>query len=329
MRPAKVAIFDSGIGGLSIAAIIHNLLPNTELHYLCDNKNFPYGSKADKEVVDSTVSALSCLIPRRTVPDIIIIACNTASTVALEYVRSQFKMPIIGVVPAIKPASRLTKTGRIGLLATPMTVRRLYTDQLINDNAAGIEVLRIGSSRLVDLAEEKLRGGPIDREVVAPELGGLQQAALDPNPVDIVVLGCTHFPWLLSELKGVLPGPVTFVDSGMAITRRCAQILSTKELLHEVDAHHCRERQYPGHLLALQPWQNASEGSAFERFSEQRINEQRIVSEKIVTDTLSNKAKKSSTQNLGTFYCTSKWEANEYFDRLLGSLGFRELVVID
>ena len=189
-------------------------------------------------------------------------------------------------------------------------------------------MLRIGSSRLVDLAEKKLCGMPLDREVVTLELGGLQQAVLDPNPVDIVVLGCTHFPWLLTELTEALRGPVTFVDSGMAITRRCAQILATKGLLHEVGAHCLEERQYPKHLLALQPWQNASEGSAFRRFSEQQINEQRLVSEKIVADTLSNKAKKFSTQNVGTFYCTSKWAANKYFNRLLGSLGFRELIVI-
>ena len=313
MRPAKVAIFDSGIGGLSIAVLIRKLIPNTELHYLCDNKNFPYGSKTDSEVEDSTLSALANLIAQRMEPDVIILACNTASTVALELVRSELKIPVIGVVPAIKPAARFTKSGKIGLLATPMTIRRPYTDQLISDNAAGIEVLRIGSSRLVDLAEKKLRDGQVDPELISRELGLFREAVIQPKPLDTIVLGCTHFPWLHRELVEALPVPVTFVDSGMAITRRCRHVLHSKGLIADP--------------LARQDAAEFQEDAVMEP-DDVQLEEQRLIGEQILSETLNGGTGVAGTERSNHFYVTEEHEVSGPFQTLIESLRFQNPEVL-
>ncbi|MDX9873291.1 MAG: glutamate racemase [Spongiibacteraceae bacterium] len=220
--PEPVLIFDSGVGGLSIHAALTARLPGLPLVYACDNAAFPYGPWPQAELVERVHTVLDALIARYQ-PQLVVVACNTASTVALPRLRQDFKVPFVGVVPAIKPAARLSRNRIIGLLATPGTVSRPYTDQLIADFAADCTVVRLGSTTLVEWAETKLRGRPVDlnalRQLLAPLF------AHERGPVDTVVLGCTHFPLLVEELQAATPEPVLWVDSGNAIARRVETLL--------------------------------------------------------------------------------------------------------
>jgi|SRR5690625_1978782 len=219
----KVLVFDSGVGGLSVLDEIRRLTPWCRLVYASDNAAFPYGTKEEMRLVDRVDRVLRRLIEREQ-PDILVVACNTASTLALPHIRSHFERPVVGVVPAIKPAAKLSKTGVIGLLATPGTIARPYTQQLIDDFAPHCEIIRIGSSRLVELAEQHLRG----REVAAEELQGIIAPLFHATPrgnADVVVLACTHFPLIRALLAGVAPRSVAWIDSGAAIARRVASLL--------------------------------------------------------------------------------------------------------
>ncbi len=222
-RPPRVLVFDSGVGGLSVLDEIRRLTPWCELVYVSDNAAFPYGVKGEMELVDRVDRVLRHLI-RREEPDILVVACNSASTLALPHIRSHFERPVVGVVPAIKPAAALTRTGVIGLLATPGTVARPYTQQLIDDFAGHCHVIRVGSSRLVELAEQHLRGQPVSREeleiITAPLFATTPQ-----GEADVVVLACTHFPLLRERLAGAAPRALAWIDSGSAIARRVASLL--------------------------------------------------------------------------------------------------------
>lgn len=220
MPNAPILIFDSGVGGLSIHAAIAARLPHENYVYACDNAAFPYGPKPEDELVQRVHDVLDALIARYA-PKLVVVACNTASTVALPRLRQHYSLPIVGVVPAIKPAAAISKNKIIGLLATPGTVRRAYTDQLIADFAADCTVIRIGSSELVQIAEKKLRG-----EAIAIEpLRDLLQPFFAEAVVDTIVLGCTHFPLLRDELRIAAPLPVNWVDSGNAIAARVTSLL--------------------------------------------------------------------------------------------------------
>lgn len=224
----RILVFDSGVGGLSILADLKERLPDCEFVYASDNAAFPYGSKSEDFLIRRVKDVLDALI-QLTEPDIIIVACNTASTVVLPHIRDHFKTPVIGVVPAIKPAVAISETGTIGLLGTPATVKREYTQQLINDFATDCNVIKVGSSRLVDIAERALRGIKPDRDelstIIAPFF-------IDQN-LDTVVLACTHFPLILNDLTEAAPRSVAWVDSGEAIARRvkllCESVSSVAE----------------------------------------------------------------------------------------------------
>ena len=221
-----VGIFDSGVGGLTIAEAVAERLPGVSLAYVADNRNFPYGLLTDEEVVAKTLAAASQLAASAPLVALVI-ACNTASTVALSALREALSpLPIVGVVPAIKPAAAASRSGTIGLLATPGTVRRPYVDALLREHGHGVRLLRLGSSELVRLAEAKLRGEPIDRAVVAAELRPLfAESPSGAARLDTVVLGCTHFPLLRAELAAVAPWPVAWRDSGAAVATRTAHVL--------------------------------------------------------------------------------------------------------
>jgi glutamate racemase len=216
---APILVFDSGVGGLTIVEAIAAALPCAPLVYACDNAAFPYGPKPEDELVERVHVVLDALV-RDFAPRLLVVACNTASTVALPRLRSHYTLPIVGVVPAIKPAAQLSKNRVIGLLATPGTVRRPYTDQLIAEFAADCKVIRVGSSDLVLAAEQKLRGKAID----PASLRELLRPILDAG-ADTVVLGCTHFPLLRAELEAAAARPLIWVDSGEAIARRVRELL--------------------------------------------------------------------------------------------------------
>ena len=217
----RILIFDSGVGGLSVFdAIVAAGLP-IEIDYAADNAWLPYGAKSD-EAIRARVPALLKALHFAFEPDLIVIACNTASTIALDAVRAAIDIPIVGVVPPIKPAAEQTKTGVIGLLATPATVARAYTDDLINTFAADKKVVRYGSTRLVAAAEAALAGQPIDKSAIADAIQGL--FGVDEN-IDVVALACTHFPLLKDALAAAAPRRCVWLDSGAAIARRVASLL--------------------------------------------------------------------------------------------------------
>lgn len=215
---------DSGVGGLSIVTHIREACPTYPLLYLADNAAFPYGDKDETWLVKRVVRLALALVARYPV-QLLVLGCNTASTVVLPALRDALNIPVVGVVPAIKPAAALSQNRHIGLLATPGTVSRAYTDQLIDDYAAHCAITRLGSTEVVRLAEEKLAGRPVD-------LMRLQQAVsplFDQPLLDTVVLGCTHFPLLRQELQLIQPRPIQWVDSGAAVARRVAMLLKAGE----------------------------------------------------------------------------------------------------
>ncbi|GHA02094.1 glutamate racemase [Arenicella chitinivorans] len=225
----NVVIYDSGVGGLTIWSAVQRQNPALDTIFVSDNQAFPYGTKSDSELL-FRIHKVVATIAKNYSPEALVVACNTASTVALPSLRAQFGFHVVGVVPAVKPASIASKTGEIALLATPATVERTYTEQLISEFARDVNVVKIGSSRLVELAEAKLRGASVTDQDLAPILSPLEN---HPN-VDVVVLACTHFPLLANEINAYFSArnrSVTLIDSAEAIARRVASlgIHSTKD----------------------------------------------------------------------------------------------------
>jgi glutamate racemase len=220
---APILVFDSGVGGLSVLAPIRALLPGLPVVYAADNAGFPYGTKSEAEIAARVPALLGRLVERYR-PQLVVIACNTASTIALAHVRAALDLPIVGTVPAIKPAAERSITRVIGVLGTAATVRQPYVDRLSADFAADCLVLRHGSARLVELAEAKLAGEIVTPADVAAELAGLIGQP-GGDRLDMVVLACTHFPLLAAELAAAAPRPLGFVDGGAGIARRVAHLL--------------------------------------------------------------------------------------------------------
>ena len=220
---APILVFDSGIGGLSVLAPIRSLMPSLPIVYVADNAGFPYGTKSEGEIAARVPALLGRLVERYR-PQLVVIACNTASTIALGHVRAALDLPIVGTVPAIKPAAEASRTRVIGVLGTAATVRQPYVDRLSAEFASDCLVLRHGSARLVELAEAKLAGAAVSAGDVAPELAGLLDQP-GGDRVDVIVLACTHFPLLAAELMAATPRPLAFVDGGAGIARRVARLV--------------------------------------------------------------------------------------------------------
>lgn len=218
---APLLFFDSGIGGLSVLAEVRRRMPTASIVYLCDRAFFPYGDRSEIEIA-ARVPALLGRAVERFRPRLVVIACNTASTIALAVVRTALQLPIVGTVPAIKPAAETTKTGVIGLLGTQATVRQHYIDRLAADHAAGMTLLRYGDPALAPAVEAKLRGEPVDPAIWRNAMRGLLDQP-GGAAMDVVVLGCTHFPLVQEELSDVAPG-VAFVDGAKGIARRIATV---------------------------------------------------------------------------------------------------------
>lgn len=215
-----ILFFDSGVGGLSVLGPTAALLPRAPLVYVADSAGYPYGTRSEAEIA-ARVPALLGRLAERYDPRLIVIACNTASTIALDHVRAALDVPIVGTVPAIKPAAALSKTRVIGVLGTDATVRQPYVDDLAHRFAADCTVLRHGSAELVGLAERALGGEAPPPERLRAVLDGLFGQA-GGERLDVIVNACTHFPLLETELAAASPHPVRFVDGGPGIARRVA-----------------------------------------------------------------------------------------------------------
>lgn len=229
-RRPRVLVFDSGVGGLSVASCIHRFCPDAELVYLADNAVFPYGGQSEAvvlarccELIQQSQADLPC--------DVIVVACNTASTVVLPALRAHTDTPVVGVVPAVKPAAECSSNRKIGLLATPATINRPYLNDLIAEFAADCEITRVGHPELVCWAEGLVAGMEPPHEKLDQALAPLTRAG-----VDTVVLGCTHYPLILPWLRASLPEVKTWVDSGDAIARRVTSLLQTAGLVGQTGA---------------------------------------------------------------------------------------------
>ncbi|WP_340314717.1 glutamate racemase [Rhizorhabdus argentea] len=215
-----ILMFDSGVGGLSVLAPTRVLLPQASYIYVADNGGFPYGIRSEAEIAARVPALLGRLVERHK-PRLVVIACNTASTIALAAVRAALDLPVVGTVPAIKPAAERSAARAIGVLGTEATVRQPYVDDLSARFASDCIVLRHGSARLVELAEAKLRGEATD----PADYGAVLRGLLDQpggDRIDTVVLACTHFPLVADELAAAAPRPLAFVDGGPGIARRVA-----------------------------------------------------------------------------------------------------------
>jgi glutamate racemase len=223
MTSPRILLFDSGMGGLTVARAVAAQLPEAQLTYAADNAAFPYGAWKEEALTKRIVEAVGRLIECSD-PHIVVIACNTASTIALAALRESYKIPFVGTVPAIKPAAALTKSGIIGVLATPGTVSREYTHALIHTYAYHCKVFLHGAGRMAEIAENKLKGQAVDLQELRSEIEPAFRMR-DGKRTDVVVLGCTHYPLLMDELKQVEPWPVTYIDPAPAIARRVADVL--------------------------------------------------------------------------------------------------------
>lgn len=218
-----ILVFDSGLGGLTVLARTTQACPGANIVYAADDAGFPYGRLSEVELVGRVLAVMERLIGRFH-PDLVVIACNTASTLVLPALRARFGIPFVGTVPAIKPAAALTRTGLISVLATPGTVARDYTRGLIETYAAAHHVTLVGATRLAGLAESALRGEAVDDDMVRAEIAPCF-VEIDGRRTDVVTLSCTHYPLLLERMKRVAPWPVTWIDSAPAIARRVADLL--------------------------------------------------------------------------------------------------------
>ncbi|MCL1144191.1 glutamate racemase [Shewanella gaetbuli] len=221
-----ILVFDSGIGGLSVLTEIRKQLPNNHYHYLFDNARMPYGNLSEHELVTGCVELI---MQQADVikPSVIVVACNTASTLVLPKLRQRLSVPIVGVVPAIKPAAAKSINKHIGLLATPGTVARDYTQVLINNFANDCTVELFGSSELVLMAEEYIASGEID-------LGKLEKVLrpITLTDIDVLVLGCTHFPIIAQHISSIIGKNVQLLDSGEAIANRVSSLITKEEYLN-------------------------------------------------------------------------------------------------
>ncbi len=219
-------VFDSGLGGLTVARALRRLAAGqVRLDYAADFAGFPYGDW-EEDALKAHLVALMGRLLQRSAASVVVIACNTASTVALEALRAQYPhISFVGTVPAIKPAAQATQSGVIGVLATPGTVRREYTEKLVHTFAWHHRVVLHGARGLAALAEEKLRTGKVDGEQLRREIAPAFVQAADGAHTDVVVLGCTHYPLLLPELRKAAPWPVLFIDPSDAIARQALRVM--------------------------------------------------------------------------------------------------------
>jgi glutamate racemase len=219
LRAPRALVFDSGLGGLSVLGEIERLRPDVEIIYAADDAAFPYGRLSEAALIARVETVMARLIGE-TEPDIVVIACSTASTLALPPLRAAYPhLPFVGTVPAIKPAAAASRSGLISVLATRGTVARDYTHDLVRDHAVGCEVTLVGSPSLAVIAERVMRGEAVDEAEIAREIAPCF-VEREGRRTDQIVLACTHFPLIADRLRRLSPWPVDFVDPAPAIARR-------------------------------------------------------------------------------------------------------------
>ncbi len=223
MKPLEtILVFDSGLGGLTVYREIAAARPGADFLYVADDAAFPYGGMAEPALVARVVELIGELIEAHR-PDLIVIACNTASTIALPQLRKKFPLPFVGTVPAIKPACASSVTRRVSVLGTEATVAREYTRALIRDYAGDCRVTLVGSKTLAGYAEAELHGAPLADDALYAEIAPCFRD--DGARTDTVVLACTHYPLLIERLRQLAPWPVNFLDPAPAIARRVVDLL--------------------------------------------------------------------------------------------------------
>ena len=221
-----ILVFDSGLGGLTVLREIVAARPDAHYVYVADDAFFPYGHHSEEAIVARVVPLIGELIAAHA-PDLLVIACNTASTLVMSRLREQYRIPFVGTVPAIKPACARSRTKRVSVLGTKGTVRREYTRALIRDFAQGCEVILVGSAELASLAEAALNGAAVDDAEILAEVAPcfVGDSADGSARTDTVVLACTHYPLLMDRLVRLAPWPVEWIDPAPAIARRVADLL--------------------------------------------------------------------------------------------------------
>lgn len=249
MTTPTILVLDSGMGGLSVLQNIQITLPNARFIYCFDNAFFPYSEKPIELIRQRFFEIISSINEQFKI-DLVVVACNTASTVVLDFLRQKFTQPIVGVVPAIKPACEISQTKTIGLLATCNTVKSNYVDKLIEKYAKGCKVLKLGSTDLVNIAETKQATGELNLDAKA-KITAILTPWFNQN-LDAIVLGCTHFIFIKEEIAKLFP-KVHLIDSGDAVAQRVKFLLLAK-LNNSVNSQpnlvFCTKEPINHHLLA-------------------------------------------------------------------------------
>ncbi|WP_410529693.1 glutamate racemase [Winogradskyella sp. PG-2] len=224
MMKTPIGIFDSGIGGTSIFKEIHTLLPNENIIYLADSRNAPYGNKSQEEILQLCIKNTELLIRKNC--KLIVVACNTATTNAITYLRTNYEVPFIGIEPAIKPAALNTQTKTIGILATKGTLSSHLFHKTTDLYASGIKVIEQVGEGIVPLIENAM----LDSIEMETLLDRYLEPMLAQN-IDFLVLGCTHYPYLIPMLSKMLPEHVKIIDSGLAVAKQTETVLASNKLL--------------------------------------------------------------------------------------------------
>lgn len=219
-----ILVFDSGIGGLSVMREARLVMHEQPFVYVGDDAGFPYGDWEETALTERMVGLFQTLLDTYK-PRLAIVACNTASTLIMPALRERFGIPFVGIVPAIKPAAERTSSGLISVLATPGTVSRPYTQNLIRQYASQCEVKLVGATQLARMAEEHMQLRPIDTQLLREEIRPcfVQRGH---RKTDIVTLGCTHYPFLVNEMRKLTPWPVDWLDPAHAVARQASRLLA-------------------------------------------------------------------------------------------------------
>ena len=218
-----ILVFDSGLGGLTVFREVVKARSDANYVYVADDAFFPYGRHGEGPLVGRVVPLMEDLIAAHA-PDLVVIACNTASTLVLPHLRARFTVPFVGTVPAIKPACSASRSRLVSVLGTEATVRREYTRALIRDFGQGCDVTLVGSAHFAALAEAALHAAPVDDDAIAREIAPCF-VERDGRRTDTVVLACTHYPLLLDRMVRLAPWPVDWIDPAPAIARRVTDLV--------------------------------------------------------------------------------------------------------